>query len=261
MWGFVDLIANKRQSLIVDKIQSIGAVSATELAKEFKVSIETVRRDLMVLEKKNLLERVHGGAIAVGKMMTYHTLSERKGESVEEKIALSITAEKLVCDGDVIFIDSGTTPVYFARRIKEKNITVVTASLEVFNELSGSLAKVILCGGEYSSESASFCGALALETLSKIYVSKAFICPSAVSLKHGICDFSQDIYPIQKQAMERCDKVYILASSDKFERNGLLKLSEMNKDFIYVTDGALNNEYKKIYIENGIKIMTGEEKL
>ena len=60
MWGFVELIANKRQSIIVDKIQSNSAVSATELAKEFSVSIETIRRDLMALEKKNLLTTENG---------------------------------------------------------------------------------------------------------------------------------------------------------------------------------------------------------
>ncbi len=255
MWRNVELLANKRHSEIVALVKKNGGAKVTDIAKRFNVSIETVRRDLLELEKKNLLTRVHGGAMPIDEMNAYHSLSERKEEYVNEKIQLSVTASKYVKDGDVIYVDSGSTPVHFARAIKSKEITVVTCSLDVFNELSGGRAKVILCGGEYVSTVASFCGALAIETLKKLYVNKAFIFPSAISLRHGVCDFSRDVYPIQKEILTRADKIFVLASNEKFEKNGLLKICDVLPEYTFITDKGLKKEIENVYLENNIEVI------
>lgn len=252
------MFANKRQSKIVEIVKRDGGAKVVDLSESFNVSIETVRRDLLELEKKNLLMRVHGGAMPVEEMISYHSLKERKEEYVKEKIEIGKIAAKFVQDGDIVFIDSGSTPVHFAREIKSKNITVVTCSLDVFNELNGGRTSVILCGGEYVSESASFCGVLAVETIKKLHVNKAFIFPSAISLRNGVCDFSRNIYPIQKEIMERADKIFVLASSEKFEKNGLLKLCPLLPEYIFITDKGLKKEYEKAYLEEGINIIKGE---
>lgn len=249
------LLVNKRHSIIVKSIKENGSVTVTELSKELGVSIETIRRDLLYLERENLLTRVYGGAVSVGEMMPYHELSLRKEENVEEKAELSKTAAETVNDGDVIFIDAGSTPVHFARAVKNKKITVITCSLDVFNELNGGNAKVILSGGEYVSSVASFCGALALETFKKLFVNKAYVFPSAISLRHGVCDFSREIYPIQREILERADKIFILATSNKFERNGMLKICDVLPEYTYITDKKLKKEYENLYIENGISII------
>ena len=210
---------------------------------------------MLYLERENLLTRVYGGAVSVGDMMPYHELSMRKEENVEEKIELSKTAAQTVEDGDVIFIDSGSTPVHFAKAVKNKKITVITCSLDVFNELNGGKAKAILVGGEYRLAVASFCGALALEIIKKLFVNKAYIFPSAVSLRHGVCDFSQDIYPIQKEILERADKIFILATSNKFERNGMLKICDVLPEYIFITDKKLKKEYENLYLEKGITVI------
>ena len=253
------MLANKRLSVIVDKINQKGAVTVTELATEFGVSIETVRRDLLSLEKKNLLQRVHGGAVSVGEMIAYHDLATRMEENVEEKMQLGKIVKDIVCDGDVVYLDAGTTSVYLARELKNKDITVATCSLNAFNELLGGKVKPILCGGTFDPLLESFCGIFAEEIISKLYFSKAFILPSAISLKHGIFDFSYEDYPLQVKAMERCDKVYFAATSNKFEKNGLLKLCDTSTDYIYVTDSKLKKEYKEMYAENGMTIIDGKE--
>lgn len=252
------LFANKRHAEIVKAVNKNNGVKVVDLAEKFKVSIETVRRDLLELEKKNLLIRVHGGAMPVEEMMSYHSLNERKEESVKEKIEIGKIASNFVEDGDVIFIDAGSSPVHFAREIKGKKITAVTCSLDVFNELNGGAATVILCGGEYVPEVASFCGPLAMETLQKLFVKKAFIFPSAISLRHGVCDFSRELYPIQKQIFDRADKIFILATSNKFEKNGLLKLCSVLPEYTFITDKGLKQEQENAYLAEGINVIKGE---
>lgn len=255
MWGNVEMLANKRHSFIVNLIKEKGAVTVNELSSKMNVSVETVRRDLLVLEKGNALTRVHGGAVAMDEMISYHSLSARKEENVDEKIELSLIASNLVQDGDIIYVDSGTTPVHFARAIKNKLVTAITCSIEVFNELKGGKVKVILCGGEYDAEVASFCGPLALRTLSNLCIGKAFIFPSAISIRHGVCDFSLTNYSMQVKALEKADKVYVLASSNKFEKSGLLKLCDTSPDHVYVTDSKIKKEVLNAYRENGLQII------
>ena len=82
---------------------------------------------------------------------------------------------------------------------------------------------------------------------------------SITSLEYGIFDYQSDLYQIQKQLVKSSDEVYVLADSSKFEKTGLLKLNNMNPEYIYITDNSLRDEIVKLYRENDIKIHLGEQ--
>ena len=85
---------------------------------------------------------------------------------------------------------------------------------------------------------------------------KAFLCPGAVSMNFGICEYQQDLAQIQKKIIECSDSIYILADSSKFEQKALLKISDMKPEFTYITDNQLSPDLKKIYLENQFHIIT-----
>ena len=93
-------------------------------------------------------------------------------------------------------------------------------------------------------------------TLENLCMNKVFICPSAVSLKYGIRDYSHEQTAVQQCAIESGDEVYILANSRKFEKKALLKLDNMNPGYTYITDSSLNEGFLKLYDENGIKVIS-----
>ncbi len=252
------MFAKERQEQIVRLLEQRGAVTTSGLVKEFGVSVETVRRDLLEMERSGLLNRVHGGAVAVGGMKKIHTLSERNREFEAEKRRLAQTAAALVENGDMIGIDTGSTAIFFAEALKERlqRLTVVTHSLDVFRTLCHVPEfTVILCGGHYMQEENTFCGALVLDTMKKLRMEKVFIFPSAVSLRYGICDYSQELYLVQQQMLVSGEKVYILADSSKFEKRAMLCLAEMNPEFCYVTDSGLSTELRRVYQENQIQVI------
>ncbi len=229
------------------------------LMEEFDISIETVRRDLLCMEKQGLLRRVHGGAVENRSMKKFPELKERIKEFSEEKRNLSINAAKFVCEGDVISIDTGSTAIAFAHILKERfsSLTVITHSLDVFNVLCyHKNFKVILCGGCFIKEENAFYGSMVLDNLSKIHVQKAFIFPSSVSLEFGICDYNYDLYQVQKQLILGADNIYVLTDSSKFEEKALLKIEDMKKEYFYITDKNLPSGLKKLYKENEINIFT-----
>ena len=252
------MLAKERQNRICQLLQKSGAVTTTGLVERFGVSLETVRRDLLALECDGKLSRVHGGAVAAVQMQPYPELPQRNQSYSTQKYALSAAAADFVQEGDIIAVDSGSTATVFAQVLKERfqDLTVVTYSRDVFELLCDRFA-VILCSGHYIREERSFYGPLALDTLSKLHVRKAFVCPSAVSLEFGICDYQQAIYPLQKQLLQCADAVFILADSKKFEKKALYQIEQTKGEYRYITDSELPEEFEKLYRENGICIETG----
>jgi len=256
------MLAKERQNSISQMIKSSGAVSTNELVKEFGVSIESIRRDLLTLEKEGKLTRVHGGAIGSKNMKPYPTLEQRNIENKVQKKRLSKTAAAYVRNGDIIGIDTGSTAVAFSEALKKRNLklTVVTHSMDVFDILRDEEnITVILCGGHYVRNENAFCGPLALDILDKLHLNKVFIFPSTISLSGGICDYNPDLLQIQKRLIHISEAVYILADSSKFEKHALMKISDIKKDFIYITDPELPPKLKKLYHQNGIHLYDGDE--
>lgn len=258
-WRCVELFAKERHLRILNQLNKNGAVTTAELVDSLQVSIETIRRDLLHLERGGQLQRVHGGAVPLGNMQSYADLPHRLETNPSGKAELCRTAAQLVNNGDIIFIDCGSTAAFFAHALLSRKIrfTAVTNSIDVFQILSEKDGlEVILCGGFYDPGEKAFHGQLTLDTLKHIHVQKAFLCPSAISLKNGIWDFHQSLIQIQFQAIASSDKVVFLANSEKFEKNAMLKLCDTNVNHTYVTDSAFPQHYRQLYWEHGITVIT-----
>ena len=256
------MLANRRHEIIVERIRTEGAVTASHLVEEFGVSLETVRRDLLLLEREGHLRRVHGGAVSLGAMKPYKPPQSRQQDFTDEKQQLCENAADLVQEGDYIAIGTGTTPVYFAQVLKQrfKKLTVVTYSYAVFDTLSDMPDyEMILLGGQYMAQEQCFSGQLTQEALQQLRVMKSFVFPSAVSMEYGIFGYEQNLYPLQRQLLNCCDQAYILADSSKFERKALYKVADMRPEYIYVTDDKLPEDLAEIYRDNGLTVITGRE--
>ena len=253
------MLAQERHQAIVTLLRERGAVTTAELMERFRVSVETVRRDLLILEREHRLQRVHGGAVTVEGMRPFRELEYRLKDNDAAKLELSRTAAALVKNGDVIGVDAGSTAYYFAQALKEEltDLTVVTHCLDVFQQLAGyKNFQLILCGGQFMQTENTFYGQFTLDMLNNLHMQKVFIFPSAVSLQHGICDHQSEMYAIQRKLLDCGDEVYILADSSKFERKELLRLSDTDPGSIYVTDSGLRPGLKAAYADRQIRIIT-----
>ncbi len=256
------MLANERQAKIAELIKRDRAVTTAELMRRFDVSIETVRRDLLILEKRELLQRVHGGAVALGGMMPRRELAQRIGENDAQKRELSRTATGFIREGDTVGIDSGSTAIYLAREIRERfsSLTVITHSLDVFNIISENPdIKLILAGGCFMRASSAFYGSPVLDTLSRLHMDKVFVFPYSVSIHGGLCDNSDELILVQRQLIKSADSVYVLADSSKFEKSALIKMDDANRQYTYVTDSAFPAELKQLYKENDLRIVSCEQ--
>ena len=253
------MFATERQAKIYEMICKNDAVSTSKLVEKFGVSIETVRRDLLEMEKQNKLKRVHGGAIKIGDMRPFIELPQRHRSREKEKSALAKVAVTMVKEGDFIAVDSGSTAMFFADALKEnfERLTIVTHSLDVFQILRDHKDfDILLCAGHYMKNETAFYGMLTIEMLDRIHVEKSFICPSSVSLDHGVCDYHPDLCMVQRKLIDIGNNIHILADNSKFEKRALMKLCDMKPEYKYISDNDLKEELKELYRENGINILT-----
>lgn len=250
------MFAKERQSKICEMVKINEAVTTSYLMQCFDVSIETIRKDLLYLENKGLLVRVHGGAVATGKTKPFANLNSRNFENSQQKKELSERAVDFIGEGDIIAIDAGSTAIVFAETLKDrfKSLTVLTFSLDVLKILSDSGYNVLFCGGRYLPSENATVGGFTLDMIDKVHIQKAFIFPTAVSMQFGISDYQDDITQIQRKLLNASDEVFILADSSKFEKKALIKIGDMLPKYSYVTDTSISEELLDIYGQNDLRI-------
>ena len=254
------MLTYERRNEICRLIETKGNVALPDLLQRFGVSAETLRKDLIVLEKNKQLRRIHGGAIAYTTAVAHKNLSERYDTAQEQKRELSYYAAQFVSNGDYIALESGSTAAEFAEVLAEKftDLHIVTYSNYIFQRLSQLPGfDVILCGGKYFREEDAFYGDLTLRALRDLHVDKAFLCPGAVSLSYGLSDNDYTLFPLEMELSSIGDKNYILANSDKLEKRATFRLRDLSPKDIIITDSAVNEGIVTMYEENGMQIIRG----
>ena len=254
------VVAKERQMRICDLLTAENAVRIADLAEMFQVTAETIRRDLMALEKAGLLQRTHGGALSLARMAHIKDYTQRQGETQEQKRALAACAAAHIQEEDTVLIDAGTTALALARLLpgRFRRLTVATYSLDVAQALKDAPGiDMILCGGYYLGAENACWGDFALDTLRRLHADKAFLCPSCVSLAGGITDYLYELLPLQRAYLQGADRVFILADSSKFEKTARLQITPLAADYPLITDDSLPEEIFTLYQEKGLQIIRG----
>lgn len=258
------MFAEERRIRICEMLNEKNTVQLGELAALFQTSTETIRRDLLDLERKGCLQRIHGGAISVSRMVRVKELSQRISEFQDRKRELSGYAAEMIQEGDTIAVDSGSTAIAFIREVAGRfgNLTVVTHSLDVTEILRNFPdIQTILCGGRYLPAENAFYGDFTLDMLNRLHVDKAFLFPSAISVRGGIMDYNYELLQIQRNYLKISDRIFFLADSSKFEKSARLKLDDLHPEYTVVTDSFLSDEVFSFYEENNVKIIRGKEQI
>jgi DeoR family fructose operon transcriptional repressor len=227
--------AEDRQSEILLFIKEKGTVSIAEMAVQFAVSEMTVRRALHKLADAGLVIRTPGGAMAAPSGSMEKSFLERSAKMAAAKDAIGRAAARLVQDGETVVLDSGTTICAIARYLASKhNVTVVTTSVAVLEELAGSPSvQVRLTGGVYRRSSHDLSGNAALDALWSIYADKVFFGAAALSFHKGVMNFDAEM----PKAFLRTARERVLAiDSSKIGTEAVYQLCAVQKCDLVVTD-------------------------
>ena len=246
-----------RKKHILEEIERNGRVSLQELVKRFQLSEMTVRRDLTELERQGFLIRKYGGAVKTEAVDTLFCFNRRVERNSEQKEAICRTASQFIDDGDIIFIDCGTTLFRLAHFIKQKRIRVITNSLPVVSELLNvPQIRLSFVGGDIDSDRQASYGRITEKTISEFRANKAFIGIDGVSLSNGMSSFDEKEGMVTKTMAEHSEKVYLLCDSSKIEKDSYFRFSPITL-INYLITGALSDEQIiRKYETQGVEIIT-----
>jgi len=135
-----NLLNEERRRAILEMLQRDGRVLVADLAQQFQTSQVTIRKDLEILHLRGLIHRAHGGALPAREgALEDPTLREKEKLHRKEKLHIAAAAARLVAEGQVVILDSGTTTTEIARALRNfKNLTIVTNAVNIAAELASS---------------------------------------------------------------------------------------------------------------------------
>ena len=252
----------ERRSEIVDRIKQNRMIKVADLVKEYQVSVETIRRDLEYLENAGFLRRVYGGAVAGGLYSNEPVYSHREMVNYNQKRAIGAKAAELIDDGDILFIDVGTTTLEVARNlIHKKNLTVITnASLIAREMVQKPDCRVILLGGELRPGELSVSGYLCDQNLGNFYANKLIMGVGGVSIQNGYTDYHPGEANTRRCMIERTDMIIAVADNSKFGVTAMNFICTINRVEKLVTDSAIPEEIIRDYQKNGIDLIIAGNK-
>ena len=240
------VFADERQQRIAEFVAGRGRARIGELAAQFDVTEQTVRKDLRVLHDQGVLKRTHGGAIALHPLVD-RELAGREATNQEAKQRIGRACLELLRQGDSAFFDSGTTVASIARALKAahhasnsryRNLSVLTSALDVAREVAD-LATVehVLLGGQLRSQGGAVVGALALENLQRFTVEVAFIGVSGFS-EAGISVATVADAQVKAAVIERARHVVVPFDSSKAGATDFARICGLDEVDTVVMDHA-----------------------
>ncbi|MGA7572571.1 MAG: DeoR/GlpR family DNA-binding transcription regulator [Terriglobales bacterium] len=252
------MLAEERRFRIREILSTRRTISASELCSLLDVTPATIRRDLAALEQEGVLVRSHGGAVSrmssTKFQPSYETLARSNSE---EKQAIAREAEKLILDGDTVFLEGSTTVVELAGRLHNRNrLTVVTNSPTIVGQLQHSAGVTVLCtGGDLQKDTVYFSGEWAQRALSEIRLDKAVLGVSAIDPGYGISTANHAEAQIKKMIVRAAKTRIALADHTKFGKQSFAYVGPVDEINVLVTDAATDTKYISDLRESGLEVI------
>jgi DeoR family transcriptional regulator of aga operon len=246
----------ERHQQILDLLKREGKVAVVELCDKLNVSSVTIRKDLNLLETKNLLFRTHGGATQSNPYTTDRHVSEKEKMHSAEKMDIGTAAAGMIQEDDCIIIGSGTTVQFLARAIRPAGkLTVITAALNVATELNQHAdIEILVLGGILRKSSSSGTGIYAEKMLEDFSCSKLFLGVDGIDLEFGITTTHVMEAQLNRKMIDAAQKTIILTDSSKFGKRGFGRICGLEEVDQIITDKGISEHMLEKLKGMGIEV-------
>lgn len=230
------MLIKERHAAIVELLKANNLVIIGDLAKRFDISLETARRDLEALQDQGIVRRIHGGAV----LADSYTSTGPLKNSYPQKQAIGKKAASLVHEGDTIFLAIGSTVHELAINLKDrKELTVITNSILVINELINTNVKVIVLGGDLNNNEQMIYSYTTEQMMEQYFVDKAFFSCGGI-YEDNITDYGDtlDRFKLAKHSK----KMFLLVDSEKFGRTARNRSCSLDIIDTLIVDSDITKE-------------------
>lgn len=247
-------VTSLRRQKLLDQLEGQDALRVSDLAKGFKVSELTIRRDLDELVEKGLVERFHGGARLLDRFKLETPFQEKPYFYAAEKEAIAAAAAQFVKEDETVLLNGGTTTLAVLRHLRRHNIRIVTNNAAAPTEIGDSNIELILLGGEYRPKSRSLFGDLTTLALNQIHASTCILGTNGISANTGL---TTSVYPeaaINRLMAEHCmGNLIVVADGSKIGVTSNFDSVSLSKVKVLITDSSANQDELAAIRGSGVK--------
>lgn len=238
------MLASQRRTAILGLVEESGAVRVSELVERLSVSDMTIRRDIEHLAREGRIERVHGGALAVGGASAHEPgFLAKSSLMTTQKRAIAEHAAALVEPGSAIAISAGTTTYELARCLRAvPDITVVTNSVPVAQLLheSGTPGQTVVLTGGLRTPSDALVGPVAVGALRTLHVDRLFLGVHGIDLHAGLTTPNLVEAETNRAMIASARQTIIMADHTKWGVVGLSTIIGLQDVDLLITDSGLS---------------------
>lgn len=243
------MLTEERRTQIVKLVEEKKSVSVQELMTMYDASESTIRRDLTELDRRALLTKVFGGAIALENSITTLDVSviERANVNKEGKESIAKYAASLITAEDIVYIDAGTTTgliIDYISSTASANTTFVTNGLIHGRRLAALGYTVFMPSGQVKDKTEALIGADTCSYLEKLNFTKCFIGSNGVTISEGLTTPDKNEAAVKEIALAHSKNKYVLADQSKFDSISAISFAEFNSVKI-ITDKNVPKKYEK----------------
>lgn len=239
------MLTEERYAIIMEQVRQNKSVKLPRLCELLDASESTVRRDLISLDERGLIKKVHGGAVAAGECSFNSEEQDIESKSrifTEEKTAIARFAASLVDDGDFVFIDAGTTTEKMIDFLPDKNVTFVTNAFIHAKKLAQRGFKVYIPAGEIKLKTEAIVGAECVLSLQSYNFTKSFIGANGISFSGGISTPDCNEATVKSAVVQNSQTAYVLADHSKFDHVDSVTFAQLGRVKI-ITDKLPDKKY------------------
>jgi DeoR/GlpR family transcriptional regulator of sugar metabolism len=220
-------LKEERHQYILELLGIEGRVLAADLSSRYKVSEDTIRRDLRELATSGKIQRVHGGALP--RRAEDVPFVARQQIDIESKNGIAQAAADMIRDGQVVLIDGGTTNLRIASCLsRERSATIVTNSPPLAMALTDHpKLSVLLLGGNFLKEALVTTGIETIRIIESIRADLCFL---------GVCSLHPEVGITVGDREEAYVKQAMIGAST--EVVGLISLGKMGTSLPYLVGPA-----------------------
>lgn len=239
------MLTFERHKTILELLNNKKNITIQELIKVLNVSEATIRRDLTLLEKKQKLKRVHGGAILINNQKQSITedwdISSRNKLFKDEKEMIAKKASTFIENNSTIYLDAGTTTFLLIKYLKNKNVKVVTNGLNFISELEKYNIETYLLGGKIKSKTSCTVGYFAQENLKNFQFDYVFLGANTFNLK-GFTTPDPEEALLKKESINLGTNIFFLCDHSKIDQKGFIVFASLSEGTL-ITDKTPSEEY------------------
>ena len=253
-----DLFIEERQDKIVKYIEKVEKATIEEIMSLLKISRSTVRRDLIYLERKNLIIRTRGGALKKKYFKYEFSLNEKKDLNLDKKKKIAQITKRFINEGDIIYISGGTTTLELAKILFDiKDLIIFTNAINILLELANnSVIEIKLVGGDFRKKTFSMVGQEAINYLDRYNFNKAFVGVNGISVNEGFTTPNELEAIVDGEIIRRSKEVFILADETKFGAVAFSTICKIEDVDYIITNNLPNAKLTKDIQKMEVKIIS-----